>query len=998
MKTNKFLLLQACMMLFSFSAISQTTIYQAENKTAGQNTTVASSNVGFKGTGYVEMTNVSGNYFEWNNVAATTATTATIRFRYTNSDSSQRARSCDIYVNGTNGDSYIFPWVNGGWAAWTYSAQVMTVNLNAGNNTIRVQINSASASSPKVDEMEVVISAPVVVNVTSVKIDPSNFALFVGQSATLKTIVLPSNATDKSVSWLSSNTNVVTVEAATGVVAGIASGTANVTATTTDGGIVGICTVRVFPLNASVESPNLILNAGFENANPISWWTSWENFTSITSPVATGVNAATVANGLVGGFGQDVTIPAGDVGKTFLFSVKVKTANIPSSAQVGCKVFEGATELNSPYYVTSTDAVYTTYNWMVATTAATTKVQAWVYKTAEGTIYVDDFYFGLISVPTAPTIGTATAGNGQASVAFTAASSNGGFPITSYTITSNSGNHTVTGASSPITVTGLTNSTAYTFSVTATNSVGTGTASNASNSVTPDATANVIPVSTATSATSLSLTAVSDVIVNNGGTLTVNESKTINNVTLEAGAKLNVSSGFPLELSTLTLKAGKDGSTFSSKLDAGITATTVRLFKTIDDTKWYFMSFPCDVTIAQITKSDGSSLGTLGTGGDWFIKYYDGQNRASYGAGSNWKHIALALDPTKLLANQGYIFGLKTGNVTYDVELSIPLNPNILLTETDNRTVPVSAFTGLAASNNFGWNLVGQPYISNFNGNGKTTAAFMSFPDGNNTTYTQVSNAQNSSITPMSAYFVQVTNTTPITFRLTGRQGAKSEVENDLSDRVQLNFISATGTDYTNLIMDNAQSTAYQIGQDLEKMIGTGTDKPQVYSILNDINYAFNALPMANVVNLPIGIYTKTAGTTTINADASQALSLSKLLLTDNSTNPATVTNLLTSNYSFTATAGIDNGRFVITAQNAPTDNIIPDADDAPEMSIVNRKLSINNISGSTTVRVFDALGRMVNSKLLNNNSLDIKLPTIGIYMIQIETGNKNWTRKIVVN
>ncbi|MFZ2328107.1 MAG: fibronectin type III domain-containing protein, partial [Rhodoferax sp.] len=90
-------------------------------------------------------------------------------------------------------------------------------------------------------------------------------------------------------------------------------------------------------------------------------------------------------------------------------------------------------------------------------------------------------------VPGAPTIGTATAGDTQASVTFTAPAFNGGSAITGYTATSNPGGLTGTCASSPCTVTGLSNGTAYTFTVTATNSAGTGSASAASNSVTPKA-------------------------------------------------------------------------------------------------------------------------------------------------------------------------------------------------------------------------------------------------------------------------------------------------------------------------------------------------------------------------------------------------------------------------------------------------------------------------------------------------------------------------------
>ena len=89
------------------------------------------------------------------------------------------------------------------------------------------------------------------------------------------------------------------------------------------------------------------------------------------------------------------------------------------------------------------------------------------------------------TVPGAPTNVTATAGNGQATVSFSAPASNGGSPITGYTVTASPGNIRATGTSSPITVTGLDNGTSYTFTVKATNAAGDSAQSVPSNSVTP---------------------------------------------------------------------------------------------------------------------------------------------------------------------------------------------------------------------------------------------------------------------------------------------------------------------------------------------------------------------------------------------------------------------------------------------------------------------------------------------------------------------------------
>lgn len=101
-----------------------------------------------------------------------------------------------------------------------------------------------------------------------------------------------------------------------------------------------------------------------------------------------------------------------------------------------------------------------------------------------GTFYLYGVWADLSTgTPSAPTIGTASAGVFSASVPFTPAGS--GNTAVTYTAISTPGSITGTATSSPITVSGLDSATSYTFKVAGVNPIGTGTYSAASNSITP---------------------------------------------------------------------------------------------------------------------------------------------------------------------------------------------------------------------------------------------------------------------------------------------------------------------------------------------------------------------------------------------------------------------------------------------------------------------------------------------------------------------------------
>lgn len=130
--------------------------------------------------------------------------------------------------------------------AWiSNNTSVATVD-NSGKVT-GVAAGSATITATSTTDNTITASCAVTVQavaVTGVSINPTSANLQIGGSTDLTATVLPANATDKSVSWSSSNTSVATVNN-NGHVSAVAAGTATITVTTTDGNKTATCSVTV---------------------------------------------------------------------------------------------------------------------------------------------------------------------------------------------------------------------------------------------------------------------------------------------------------------------------------------------------------------------------------------------------------------------------------------------------------------------------------------------------------------------------------------------------------------------------------------------------------------------------------------------------------------------------------------------------------------------------------------------------------------------------------
>ena len=118
----------------------------------------------------------------------------------------------------------------------------------------RTTVMAVSDDSGKTATCQVTVNTKVY-NVESVSLDKTGITLAEGGSQTLTATVYPSNATNKNVSWKSSNTSVATVS--NGKVTAIKAGTATITVTTDDGGKTATCQVTVNSKVYNVESVSL---------------------------------------------------------------------------------------------------------------------------------------------------------------------------------------------------------------------------------------------------------------------------------------------------------------------------------------------------------------------------------------------------------------------------------------------------------------------------------------------------------------------------------------------------------------------------------------------------------------------------------------------------------------------------------------------------------------------------------------------------------------------
>ncbi len=207
---------------------------------------------------------------------------------------------------------------------------------------------------------------------SGVSLDPTELSLFVGDSATLKATVAPTDAGEQSVTWKSDNESIATV-AADGTVTAVAPGTATITVTTNDAGRTATCTVTVTRPVSSIELNKTDLPLFVGNTDTLTATVAPDDASNKTlNWTSNNESVATVAVGSDG----TVTVTAVAPGEATITAAATDGSGVTATCKVTVTRPVSSIELNKtdlPLFVGNTDTLTAT----VAPDDASNKTLNW---------------------------------------------------------------------------------------------------------------------------------------------------------------------------------------------------------------------------------------------------------------------------------------------------------------------------------------------------------------------------------------------------------------------------------------------------------------------------------------------------------------------------------------------------------------------------------------------------------------------------------------------
>jgi uncharacterized protein YjdB/alpha-tubulin suppressor-like RCC1 family protein len=306
-------------------------------------------------------------------------------------------------VSPTNASNQAVSWSTTDSAIASVSNGVVTA-VSEGTATITVTTTDGGYTATCTVTVNPEDSDPVVINVTGVTLSNNTLSLETTDTATLIANIAPSDASNPTVTWSSSDNAIATVSG--GVVTGVSAGTATITVTTVDGGYSAQCTVTVSEKTYPVTGITLdrsTLNMNTEDSTTLIAAVTPTNATN-KAVIWSSSNSyvADVSNGLVSAISPGTTI------------ITATTSDGSFTAQCTVTVSQRAYSVTSvsvtPSYLSLTTGDTAYLNAAITPTNATNQSVTWYSDNP----YVASVQNGLVTAVSAGTARiTVTATDGE---------------------------------------------------------------------------------------------------------------------------------------------------------------------------------------------------------------------------------------------------------------------------------------------------------------------------------------------------------------------------------------------------------------------------------------------------------------------------------------------------------------------------------------------------------------------------------------------------------
>ena len=225
-------------------------------------------------------------------------------------------------------------WSSSNTTLATVNASGVVTTKAAG--TVTITATSKSGASTTITSTHTITISDI--SVTGVSLNESTMSLTDGSSATLIATVLPDNATNKNVTWSTSNASVATVT--NGVVTATGAGDVTITVTTVDGSFTDYCLITVSerPSLESIEVTGYATSVPYMNEYDAGSYTCIAHFVNGYSEEVEATITQNIDTSVLGPQILEFSYTEKEITKTFEGSVKV--TNVGAESNVGVDVPE----------------------------------------------------------------------------------------------------------------------------------------------------------------------------------------------------------------------------------------------------------------------------------------------------------------------------------------------------------------------------------------------------------------------------------------------------------------------------------------------------------------------------------------------------------------------------------------------------------------------------------------------------------------------------------